>query len=433
MPLSGGGLENKMAELKNPAEKVVDIINRVYRQGLTTTSGGNISMIDEEGNIYITPSGIDKGRLTKDDIMKVYPDGRIEGKHTPSCELPFHSKVYKLRPDIRAIVHAHAPAIVAFAVTRTVPNVALTSHTKKVCSNISTSKYALPGSLKLGDIIAEEFKKGYDLVMMDSHGAVAGGKDLDEAFSLYESLDFAARIQINANSVGCNLTQYKTENKLETPVVETFINGEQSEEEKKQRQEICDLSKRSYSLNITSSLDGTLAVKLEDGSVLITPEGKDRNSLTADDIVKLKDGKTEAGKTPDPAAKYLLDIFKAHPEFNTLYLAYPPHIMAFVLAGMNFNARLIPESYIMLRDIEKVPFSALADGSISDTVSTAVPVVLVEKECVLTAGKTPLQAFDRLEVLEYSANSVISSMKLGNIASITDEEVEEINSNFKGW
>ena len=417
----------------NPAEKVLEIINRVYYRGLTTTSGGNISTIDEEGNIYITPSAIDKGRLTLDDIIKVRPDGTVEGKHKPSCELPFHSNVYKLRPDIKAIVHAHAPAIVAFAVTRTIPNVHLTSHTEKMCSNISTSAYSLPGSLKLGNIIAEEFKKGYDIVMMDSHGAVVGGKDLDEAYSLYESLDFAARMHINANTAGCSLAEYRTKNKIEPPAAKTFVNGSQSEEEQKQRQEICDLCKRSYTLNITSCLDGTLAVKLEDGSILITPAGKDRNSLTPEDIVKIKDGQVEEGKTPDPTYAMLLSIYEKHPEFNTLYLAYPPHIMAFVLSGKNFNARLIPESYIMLRDIKTAPFSALADGTISETISTTVPVVLVEKECVLTAGKTPLQAFDRLEVLEYSANSVLSALKLGNIASITDAEVKEINENFQGW
>lgn len=417
----------------NPAEKVLEIIDRVYHRGLTTTSGGNISTIDEEGTIYITPSAIDKGRLTKDDIMKVYADGRIEGKHKPSCELPFHRKVYQLRPDIKAIVHAHAPAVVAFAVTRTIPNVHLTSHTERMCSNISTSAYAVPGSLKLGDIIAEEFKKGYDIVMMDSHGAVVGARDLDEAYALYESVDFAARIQINANSIGVDLRNYKTENKIEPYKTETFINGEQSEEEKKQRQEICDLAKRTYALSISSCAEGTFAVKLEDGSILITPDKKDRNSLSPDDIVKIKDGKTEEGKTPDPTAAMLLSIYKAHPEFNTVILAYPPHITAFVLSGKEFNARLIPESYIMLRDIPSVPFSALADGTVSDTISTKTPVVLVEKECVLSAGKTPLQAFDRLEVLEYSANSVISAMKLGNIASITDAEVEEINSGFCGW
>ena len=69
--------------LMHPRDQIALIISRIYRRGMTTTSGGNISVIDEYGDIWITPSGIDKGTLTPADINCVKKDGTIIGKHKP--------------------------------------------------------------------------------------------------------------------------------------------------------------------------------------------------------------------------------------------------------------------------------------------------------------------------------------------------------------
>ena len=79
-------------ELMHPADQLVTIMNRIYQYGMTTTSGGNLSIRDENGDIWITPSGIDKGNLTRADINCVKPDGTILGPHKPSVELPFHKR-----------------------------------------------------------------------------------------------------------------------------------------------------------------------------------------------------------------------------------------------------------------------------------------------------------------------------------------------------
>ena len=77
-------------KLMHPADQITVVISRIYRSGLTTTSGGNISIKDENGDIWITPGGIDKGSLTPKDIICVKPDGTIIGPHKPSSEFPFH-------------------------------------------------------------------------------------------------------------------------------------------------------------------------------------------------------------------------------------------------------------------------------------------------------------------------------------------------------
>ncbi|MDE5616458.1 MAG: class II aldolase/adducin family protein, partial [Clostridia bacterium] len=123
-------------------EQVLLAMQRVYSNSLTTTSGGNISAIDENGHIFITPSGIDKGTLTIDDIVEVLPDGTAVGRHKPSMELPFHSNIYRTCKDVKAIVHAHAPACVAYACMRLVPDSSCARVYEDKLGKIAGSVYA---------------------------------------------------------------------------------------------------------------------------------------------------------------------------------------------------------------------------------------------------------------------------------------------------
>ena len=146
-------MEKKMM---HPQELIVEFMNRIYKRKLTTTSGGNLSIRDSEGNIWITPSGKDKGTLVPSDICKVYPDGRIEGNFKPSCELPFHSNVYKMRPDVNAVLHAHPSELVSYTLFRGLPDSDTIATPKKVCGEIGVAGYELPGSLDLADRIVNE-------------------------------------------------------------------------------------------------------------------------------------------------------------------------------------------------------------------------------------------------------------------------------------
>ena len=95
----------------HPADQLVMFMQRIYDKGLTTMSGGNLSIRDTQGNIWITPAGIDKGTLTRKDIICVRPDGSCEGPHKPSSELPFHESVYRMRPDLNAVLPTYFNAL----------------------------------------------------------------------------------------------------------------------------------------------------------------------------------------------------------------------------------------------------------------------------------------------------------------------------------
>src|SRR5437763_12889163 len=103
-----------------PRDELLEAIHRIYRYRMTTTSGGNLSIRCPEGDIWITPAGIDKGTLRREDMICVHPDGSKTGPHRPSSELPFHQEIYRQRPDISGIVHAHPVALVAFSLVHEV-------------------------------------------------------------------------------------------------------------------------------------------------------------------------------------------------------------------------------------------------------------------------------------------------------------------------
>jgi len=105
----------------HPSDQITEVIHSIYFRGMTTTSGGNVSITDDCGNVWITPSAIDKGSLTPDDIVCVKPEGSVIGRHEPSSELPFHKAIYKIRPDIKAVIHAHPSGLVSLALCTKFP------------------------------------------------------------------------------------------------------------------------------------------------------------------------------------------------------------------------------------------------------------------------------------------------------------------------
>ncbi len=188
-------------ELLHPADQLVMIMARIYAYGMTTTSGGNLSIRDENGDIWITPSGIDKGNLTRADIMQIKPDGTVIGPHTPSVELPIHRDIYKLRPDLHAIVHAHPPVMVAFSLVRQVPDTKLIPNANLVCGEVALAKYDVPGSEQLGRNISDQFAAGYNTVLMENHGVVCGAPDLYRAFMAFETITSSASFALLNSSL----------------------------------------------------------------------------------------------------------------------------------------------------------------------------------------------------------------------------------------
>lgn len=423
-------------KLMHPRDQIVLIISRIYSRGLTTTSGGNISVRDDNGDIWVTPSAVDKGSLRAADIIQVKKDGTITGLHKPSSEFPFHKAIYEARPDINAVIHAHPPALVSFSIVRQIPNTNIISQARHVCGSIGYAEYRLPGSAALGSVIADEFTNGNIGVIMENHGTVVGGSDLSDAFARFETLEFSARTILYSNLVG-NTTYLSEEdiNAFDTQLPDLLPEMDKVDhpsDEREKREEITRMVHRACDQGLMLSSYGTVSVRWRNNDFLITPTDVPRWDVKPEDIVQIKDGKREPGKIPSRTTYLHQEIYDKHPEINSIILTQPPYLMAFAATDANFDVRTIPESWIFLQDVHSIPFGAQFQGeyTISDMVSKNNPAVIIKNDCVLVTGNQLLQTFDYLEVAEFSAKSLVMCVPIGKMVPINNEQVEELRLAF---
>ena len=423
--------------LMHPREQIVKIISRIYRNGMTTTSGGNISILDENGDIWVTPSAIDKGTLSEKDIVRVQQDGSIKGYHKPSSEFPFHKAIYQVRPDIKAIIHAHPPALLSFSIVRKIPNTNIIPQAKKKCGPIGYATYELPGSEELGEKIALEFKNGENMaIIMENHGTVLGGKDLMDAYERFETLEFCARTIINAKAVGepkyLSNEQIEIFEKQIPHAIPRNTNVSHPPNERSIRQKICNIVRRACDQGLMISTYGTVSVRWKENDFLITPPDVARWDIAPEDVVQIKGRKAEAGKTPSRSMFLHQRIYEENPEINSIILTQAPNLMAFGTTNEKFDVRTIPESWIFLQDVPLVPFGSHFQGNdtIPRLLSKKTPAVLIENDSFLVTGDKLLQTFDRLEVAEFSAKSLVMAVPLGKLIPINNEQVKALNEKF---
>ena len=429
-----GKLSNTSA--KTPAVLIVEIMDRVYKQGMTTTSGGNVSVTDASGKSWITPAGIDKGDLKPSDIVCVKKDGTITGRHLPSSEYPFHKAIYVCRPDIKAIVHAHPPTLVSFSITGEVPDPLAIFTTQRVCGSVGFAPYAMPGSQALGEKVAGEFSKGHNIIIMENHGAVAGGTDIADAYQRFESLEICAGALIGANILG--KPSYLSHGKfsafheaLKYTYPEMKSSGFESSVENK-KTEILKFVERGCRQGLITSAAGTVSLRCDGNSFVVTPANISNWELQAADIVKITGGKCETGKTPGHLARLHQAIYESHPGIRAIVMAQPPNLMAFGISGTPFSVNTIPESLMFLKDVELLPFETdfikLTELIVSKCETSNA--LILRHNAVVTTGNSLLQAYDRLEIAEFGAKSLIMSKAIGKFKPISRQQADEIRKMY---
>lgn len=422
---------------EHPRDQIVEFMNRIYGYGMTTTSGGNLSIMDSSGDIWISPAGIDKGTLQREDIVCVKADGTIEGRHRPSSEYPFHRSVYEMRPDVKAILHAHPPMLVSFSVAGKIPNTQVFATAKDICGVVGYAPYEVPGSEALGRNVGAAFAAGHSTILLENHGACCAGATLLQAFQRFETLDFCARLINGAFRLG--EPKYLTDTDMEFSHIDRnfrfvpFTPESRSSNELELRRQMTLLVRRAYRQQLFTSTEGTVAVRLDKDSFLITPKGIDRGTISADDMVLVNGHRYESGRRLSAATWLFKAIFDAQPELNALFIANPPHLMSYAVSHETFDPRVIPESYILLREMPSFPFGThFRDvNELTKVLSPRYPIIIIENDCILSSGKTLLEAFDRMEVAEYSAKATISARNLGGMKPITEEQIADLVKAFK--
>ena len=207
--------------------------------------------------------------------------------------------------------------------------------------------------------------------------------------------------------------------------------AEQGSRERELRRQIADVLRRAYERGMVSAAVGALSARLDDGRFLITPADQDRALLQPEDVLLLAVG-LEAGTAPSREAALHAAIYAAQPQIKAIITGQPPNATAYAITAVPFDTRTIPESYILLRGMPFVPApAAYGDpAALAARVSARTPVLLLGNQGVMATGSDVLNAYDRLEVAEFSARSLIDTAVIGPLQPIGAAEIRELEEAF---
>jgi len=176
-------------------------MRRLYSHGLTTTSGGNISLRISENLMAITPSATDKGSMKWKEVGLMTIDGEnLTPDLKPSIESEMHLSIYR-KKDVTAIVHAHPTFATAFTAMKNRIVINLTAEACAILGEPLFVPYALMGTKKLAELVARYIEKS-DILLLENHGILTVGKNLLQAFDKIEVLENAAKMTLIVEFAG---------------------------------------------------------------------------------------------------------------------------------------------------------------------------------------------------------------------------------------
>lgn len=183
-------------------EDLARFAHRLHEQGFVAATDGNLSVRMDAG-FMVTPTGFSKGLLQPEDMVFVDAQGnKIMGLHNPSSEIKMHLTIYDVRPDVRAVVHAHPCTATGFASAGIALDQPVCSEVAITLGPVPLAPYATPGSCELSESV-RAFVARHDAILMANHGVVTYGRDLREAYMRMEAVEHYAKVVLTARQLGC--------------------------------------------------------------------------------------------------------------------------------------------------------------------------------------------------------------------------------------
>jgi L-fuculose-phosphate aldolase len=181
---------------------IVKAGRRLYERGFVAANDGNISARVDGGHIWITPSGVSKGFMTEDMLVKTDMLGRVaQGAGKPSSEIKMHLRIYSRSPGVLSVCHAHPPVSAAFAAAGVALEDALLQEAVVLLGVIPLAPYAAPGSDELAEGAAR-FCPDFNGALLEHHGAVTWGAGVTQALHRLESLEHNATVMMYSRLMG---------------------------------------------------------------------------------------------------------------------------------------------------------------------------------------------------------------------------------------
>ena len=181
---------------------IVEVGRRMYARGYTASNDGNISVRLDAGRLLMTPKSVCKGFMTPDMMCITDLEGRkLQGDRDPSSETLMHLEVYRQRPDVQAVVHAHPPTATGFAVAGIPLDRAVLAEVLTTLGSIPIAEYATPSTRELPEAV-RQYIKAHDGMLLANHGAVTCGNSVLSAHFKMETIEHFARISLVARLLG---------------------------------------------------------------------------------------------------------------------------------------------------------------------------------------------------------------------------------------
>jgi len=189
-------------------EEVVRVCRLIWEKGFVAASDGNASVRLGQDRLLVTPSGFSKGFLSPSDIVVTDMEGKPirsfshdSSKLKPSSEILLHLEVYRQRPDVQAVVHAHPPLAIAFTIAGISLAQCVLPEVVVNLGSIPTTAYATPSTPE-GPQVIRDLIRDHDALILDRHGTVTVGKTLFEAYMKLEKIEHLAQVTLAARQLG---------------------------------------------------------------------------------------------------------------------------------------------------------------------------------------------------------------------------------------
>ena len=183
-------------------KQICEIGQRIYNKGMVAANDGNISVKISENEFLCTPTGVSKGFMTPEFICKVDRNGnKLEGGFKPSSEIKMHMRVYKERPDVNSVVHAHPMYATSFAIAGIPLTEPIMPEAVIALGCVPIAEYGTPSTEEIPDAVSK-YVQHYDAVLLENHGALSYSDSLINAYYKMESLEFYAQLLYQSRVLG---------------------------------------------------------------------------------------------------------------------------------------------------------------------------------------------------------------------------------------
>ncbi len=192
---------NKVDSEYEIRKQICEIGNRMYDKSFVAANDGNISVRLGDKMIIVTPTGVSKGNMKPEQLVKMDIDGKVYGKNLPSSEVKMHIEVYNQNPKLRAVCHAHPPISTAFAVAGIALDKPILAEAVVLLGVVPVAKYATPGTEEVPNSI-KEYVNNHNAVLLANHGLLTWGETLEQAWFRMESTEHYGKILLYVKQIG---------------------------------------------------------------------------------------------------------------------------------------------------------------------------------------------------------------------------------------